>query len=299
MLLIHKTFGGPEELMTEYYMPVVRNSVYNSAALMSSEGSYTTLKAQFSQWARDQLENGLYETEEYTETVLDTARRIEEVRRFVRIRRDTVTNEPLRQPPPLKPYGLTVTQFTLREPWYDSTIIGLIDQKRKYRVETSVAEATAEQARQEKLTATADGLKKKTQAEYEAMTDAAKIITAARKDSTVTVTRARQELEIAMQVYEQAEAEADATIALAKGQAERRHKILAANNALEARVEAYETIWGFYKEALKHMRLSPEVAVSGAVADGIPPGYAFMQALDEQIKADLGLDLDTEIDAEP
>jgi len=291
MVLLHQTFGSADEVMKEIYMQTVRNSVYNAAALMSSEESYTTKKAQFSQYARDQLEHGLFETEEVTQVVLDTLKKTKEERKFVRVKTDT-SGFPLRQKALLKEYSVAVVQFTLREPWYDSTIIELISKKREYRNDAIVAEANADKARQEKLTVIANGEKNRTEAEFKAKTEMAQTLARAVKDSSVTVTQAQQQLDVAIQEYEQTKASADAAIALAQGEADRRKKNLAANNALEPRLIAYKEILGFYQEALKHCRLSPDVTTTSAFGAGSAPmGISLMEAIDEQVRKDLGLEL--------
>ncbi len=54
LLKLHQEFGTPKSLMNELFIQGVKQAVYNTSLLMSSEESYTN-KSLFPQWTLDQL----------------------------------------------------------------------------------------------------------------------------------------------------------------------------------------------------------------------------------------------------
>ena len=290
MILLHQMFGGHDALMEELYIQAVKQAVYNTSQLMSSEESYTN-KSLFPQWTRDQLQAGVYKTEEYTETFVDTLRSTTETRKSVRILYDSAGNE-IRNEPVLQHFGINITQATIREPSYDQNILNLISEKRKFEVEITVAEAEADEARQKKLTVIEDGKKQVTEAEYEARRKMEKEVEAAKKDKTVAVTQANKRLAVAEQMFLAEKARADGLIAQAQGEAEKRRKVKSADNALVARTQAFEEIMSYYRDAYTKISWSPRIATSSALsADGLPPAYLSLTKIAGVVQSDLGLDL--------
>lgn len=291
ILKIHQIFGSPAKLMHELFMQAVKQAVYATSQLMSSEEAYTK-GAQFPQWVQDQLMFGVYKTEEAIENIKRPDGTVD-VRRYVRIKRDAA-NVPMRNEPVLEEFHITVPQATCKEPGFDETIQKLIQEKRQYEQDISVAEATATTAQQEKLTAIESGKTDVMKARYAALKALSKAVESARKDSTVWVTNAEQALEVAKASYAQSRDAADGQIAEAEGAAARRAANKSADNALLARVEAYQQILGFYEEAWAKVpwnewQYAPES--TAMTSDGIPYVYATMLRTAALVQKDLNLDL--------
>ena len=60
-----------KDLEQKLVLPVVRNALRLTANLMSARESYSEQRADFVFWTWDQVQNGLYETEEETRKVVD------------------------------------------------------------------------------------------------------------------------------------------------------------------------------------------------------------------------------------
>ncbi len=291
MLILHQDFGGPKDLMDELYIQAVKQSVYNTSLLMSSEESYTN-KSLFPQWTLDQLQNGVYKTEEFNIEVVDVITGDIENRKAVRILRDDLGN-PIRNEPVLLKYGITISQATIREPEYDKNILNLIREKRRFEVAISVAAADAAKASQEKLTVIEDGKKMVTEAEYEAKRKMEKAVEEAKKDKVVAITQANKKLIMAEQKYLAEKSNADGLIAQNKGEAEKRRKIKEADNALVMRTEAFKEIMDYYKVAFQKIKWSPQIATSSAATgpSGLPPAYESYLKISDIVLKDLNLDL--------
>lgn len=291
MLKVHQIFGTPKELMDELYIQAVKRSVFTTSLLMSSEESYTN-KSLFPQWTLDQLQNGVYQTEEYRIAITDEITQEIETRKAVRILRDE-HNNPIRNEPVLNQFGITISQATIREPEYDRNILNLIKKKRSFEVAITIAEADAEKASQQKLTVIEDGKKMVTEAEYEARKKMQKAIEEARKDKTVALTLASKDLIVSEQNYLAEKSKADGLIAQAKGEADRRKKVKEADNALVARAEAFEDIMGFYQNAFTKISWSPRIATSSSAMgeNGLPPAFESFIKISEVVRQDLNLNL--------
>ncbi|MCK5125739.1 MAG: hypothetical protein KAR42_05745 [candidate division Zixibacteria bacterium] len=291
MLILHQDFGGPNQLMEELFIQAVKQSVYNTSLLMSSEESYTN-KSLFPQWTLDQIQNGVYKTEAYKIDVTDEITGDIEQHKAVRILRDELGN-PIRNEPVLLKYGITISQSTIREPQYDKNILNLIREKRRFEVAISVAVADADKASQEKLTVIEDGKKMVIEAEYIAKRKMEKAVEEAKKDKIVAITQAQKVFVVAEQNYLAEKNNADGLIAQAQGEAEKRRKIKEADNALVARTEAFKEIMGYYKNCFQKISWSPQIATSGSALgpQGLPPAYESYIKVSEIVRKDLNLDL--------
>lgn len=293
MIRVHEIFGGPDALMRELYIPLINEVVFKSSQLLSSEESYTN-KARFAQLTVDQLENGIYETEEYLIISVDSATGKTDVQKKVRIKRDE-NGAPARLSgiPSLKAYNIQVTQNVIREPSYGKNITDLISEKRKFENDIAVAEADAEKANQQKLTVIANGKKRVTEAQYAAKQVMAEKVEGAKKDKTVAVIRAEQRLEVSKQQYLVAQRQADGKILQITGEAEKRRKVKQADNALLARTEAFQEIIGYYQGAFTKVSWSPRIATVSALTgrDGLPPAFNSFNKVAELVMKDLGLTL--------
>ena len=290
MIRIHETFGTPAALMEQLYMQAVKGAVYSTSQLMSSEEAYTQ-KARYSQLVSEQLQDGIYKTEEYIEYYRNDEGE-QEHRKRVRIMRDK-NAVPLRNEPVLREFGIEITQGVIREPEYEGAIVALIDKKRKFEVDINVAIADVEKAQQEKRTAIAEGNKDVTTARYQAEKAKIKAVAEADKDKTVKLTRANEQLLSAQQEFNEARSWADGRIALAKGEAQRRRDVLAADNALEKRLAAYTEIMPMVIRAWQKKRWTAEIAntEAGIVSENnLPVPVESLFELENRVRADLGLE---------
>ncbi len=290
MIRIHETFGTPEALMEQLYMQAVKGAVFATSQLMSSEEAYTQ-KSRYSQLVSEQLQDGIFKTEEFIEYYINDEGNQEE-RKRVRIKRDE-NNVPLRNEPVLREFGIEITQGVIREPEYEGAIVTLIDNKRKFEVDINVAIADVEKAQQEKRTAIAEGNKEVTTAQYMAEKTKIKMVAEAEKNKTVNLTEATQQLLSAQQEYAEATSWANGRIALARGEAQRRREVLAADNALEKRLQAYSEIMPLIVSAWQKQTWTANVAntKAGMVSENnLPLPVESLLELERQLRADLGLE---------
>lgn len=85
-------YANYHDLEQKLILPVVRNGMRLTANLMSARESYSEKRADFVFWAWDQIQNGLYETEEETRKVVDPVSGQEVTKTFKIIRRQENEN---------------------------------------------------------------------------------------------------------------------------------------------------------------------------------------------------------------
>ena len=193
--LVHKKFRSFDKLIEAGMVPTIKEAVILTAALMSSGESYTTKRAIFSEWARDQVSHGTYLTADIVKEEKDpkTGHVIE--KNLVVIRKEGETK--LRNENPLERYGITLKQFQITSIRYESDTENLIKVKREALQKTIVAKISAERAIQERLAAEEFGKKNVKVAEYEALIKKKKAEVAAEEEKAVAVIMAERKLAVA------------------------------------------------------------------------------------------------------
>ena len=70
-LIVNHGYRSYADVEQKLILPTVRNALRSTANLMSARESYSEKRLDFINWARDQIQNGLYSTEETTRRVTD------------------------------------------------------------------------------------------------------------------------------------------------------------------------------------------------------------------------------------
>jgi len=283
--------GDPfKAFFEECVQQVVKKALVTTAALISTEQSFTSHRAQYSEMARDQVINGVYIVGVDKKTVYDSTKGQWELVLTAVIMEDA-NGMPQREPSYFHELGVSVPQFTINDFKYKGDIESKIKESRDFQTQIQAAEANAQKAEQKKKTAKDTGERDVTKAKYTASELKMTATTLARKDSSKAVINAQRDLDVALQDLEAAKENATGMIALARGESEARRNILAADGALVIKKEAYEKIMGFWTDALKVHSLVEKVGVASGGGVQVPRAYALYQAIDLDIQKQLGLNL--------
>ena len=124
---------------------------------MTSEESYSGGKAELSQLALDQLQNGIYLTESEEVEVVNPITSQVTTERIVRVKLDKDGNR-MRKSNTLASYGIEVTQLFFPDDFaYETKILEQIGNVRDAQMKATAAFARAEAAAQDEKTAAAEG----------------------------------------------------------------------------------------------------------------------------------------------
>lgn len=278
---IHQKFRNQDALVQETIMQVISEAVRLSAALMSTEESYTTKKAEFSQLALDQATKGIYQTEAKDEPVKDPKTGEIIHRQTVVIQKDSKGLE-LRKAPPLEQYGIKITQFVIGDTDYDDKVDAMIATKQEAMQKTVSAKANAEKAVQDRLTAEEEGRKNVAIAKYEQEVSKQK-----------AVTQAEQELEVAKLRRAAAEMEKASLIAKGEGEGTYKRLVMQADGALTQKLAAaieINKVWADASAKTQHP-LTPSIVMGGGASTSGNAMQQMMELVSLKAARDLSVDI--------
>jgi hypothetical protein len=290
--LIHRHFRGHNNLINTCLRPLVEESVILSAAMMSSEESYTTKRSLFSQLARDQISHGIYLTEQEETRVTDPVTGEDTISYAVVIKRDPKTKLPMRKENPIEKYGIQMSQFVIKEIDYEKDVVVQIKVKRQALQATIKAKAEAIKAVEQRKTAEEVGLKNVSVSKYGALETKEQAIVDAKRQLEVAVKEAEQRRNVAKLQAQQAEKELEAATLRAKAEYEVARKRLAADGAVKLKGEYYLKIVEAWTDAFQSASqgLVPEIGGSSST-NGITIAYSIMQEIVKKLSKEFGVTL--------
>ncbi len=327
--LIHKKFRSFDNLLGTVVMPTIKESVILTASLMSSGESYTTRRAIFTEWARDQLNKGIYVTEEVSEDDKGSNSGIELDRSVVRIKMED--GKRLRNESPLARYGIKFKQFQITDIRYEAETENIIKTKREALQQTIAAKIAGERAVQERLAAEEVGKKEVKIAEYKALIKKKRAEVEADQEKQVAVINAQRKLEVgkitkdqeiriakkkveieklqkAKAIIEAAKehevaklhmksAEFDKKTSILEGQGlgEKKKLLYEADGALQQKLDAYVKVMTVLAKELGKQKWVPDITMNGG--EGASDGNAaagFMNLWMMKTAKDLGVEMTTD-----
>jgi len=260
----HKTYN---DVQNKLILPHVRNSLRLTANLMSARESYAEKRTDFLYWAADQIQNGIYQTEEETKKVKDPISGEEVTRTVKKIKEDPNTKLPMRQMNPLEGTGIKLVNFEIKAFEYAEKVKEQIATQQEALMAVATSRARAQEAEQDKLTIEAQGEAKVAKARYLELEKKATAVVQAERDKEVAETHAAKKLEVAKLEKKAAEQEKQRDILLGQGKAEKKRLIMQADGALKQKLEAVVAIHKNYADAYSTRKV-PNVYMAGGGESG-------------------------------
>jgi regulator of protease activity HflC (stomatin/prohibitin superfamily) len=241
----HKTYKDVQEKLIK---PTLRNVLRSTANLMSARESYSEKRLDFTNWARDQIEKGVYQTKEETKQVEDLVTG-EKTWKLVKTILTDGSGKPLHEDNPMLGTGIELKNFEIKSFVYEKKVQTQISAQQEARMAVETAKAEAEKAKQGELKAIAEGKMKVATAKYEKEQDKVRAVVEAQKDKEVFELNAARDKNVAVIAGEQrkevatldrdaAKLKKEELILLGQGEAERKKLVLAADGALEQKLKA-------------------------------------------------------------
>ncbi len=239
-MALHRDFKRFEAIKNDLMRQVVTEALMQTAPLMRAEDSYSTRRSEFTDIAENQIVVGIFETisKRFKEKDADGN---EFIVAEVNIAKNDKGEPIVRKDSPLKQYGIEVIQFVVKDIDFDQTIDALIAKKKEAEQQKVVAQANAERAKQDAITAREQGAARI--AEEKANQEVEKI-----KEVTI----AQKEFEVSKLARQKANEDAQADIVKGKALAEvNRLKVQAGLTPLEKATLDKETKIGIAAELAK------------------------------------------------
>ena len=204
---LHRDYTSFKNVMNDLILRNVQEALAQSATLMVAEDSYSARRAEFSDIAKQQLERGIFKTEtKNIDSIDETGTKFK--KRIIEVIYDKDGYPIVQKESLLKHYEVEILQFVVNDFEYDSKINELIAKKKEAEQIKIVAAAVAERAKQDALTAEAEGSAKIAQAKAEAEVQKMRDVIEAQKRAEVAKLAAQQAKFEAEKIKAQGEAEA-------------------------------------------------------------------------------------------
>lgn len=287
MLNIHNAHKTPEHLVSNRLMPYTRECLQSSAQLQTVEYNYGGGRAQLAQDYLDQLQNGAYLLEVKEVNIKDSVSG-EFKTTYKSFQKKDSEEKLLRKYSSIKEYSISVADAQITDYEYSTLVKEMINKNIESVTRASVSRQNLVTAQQEALTAKAAGERELVTIEYEK-----------KKEQTAHVVAAQTQVELAKQdlikqeiARQAAEKEAAKIKTLADAEAYSKQKIMAADGALEKKLNAWVTAQEFWANAFSKYQgnIVPQIS-TGSGANGGNAAVQFMEIMGMRAARDLNLDL--------
>lgn len=206
ILQLHQDFRSYDAVQAQLIRPVVEAVLIQTATMFSSEEIYSTRRADFVDLINQQIKLGIFATT-YNETMKKDEDGNTFLQRSMSVRRNDADQPFISEASTFQRYGIELVQLVLSDIDFDDKTDELIAKRKEAEQERIVAKSKAERAKQDAVTAEAQGKANVAIAEAAALVE-----------KKTAVIAAEREKEVAQQEALKAEEEKKAIVA--RGQAE-------------------------------------------------------------------------------
>lgn len=287
-------------------LPTLRRSMVLTANQMTAKESYAEKRAAFIADSWDQVQNGVYVMKDVTEKVKDEVTG-KEVTRTSKVHVVDANGVRMREKSPFDGLGITLANFEVKSFIYEDKVKQQISTQQQAIMDVQTAKANALKAEQDSITTQKLGeaavmkakyveeegkIKAEVNAQKEAsvaVISAQKLVDVATKEKEQALVAANRNKEVAVVELEAAKLEKQRQIELGTGESERRKMILAADGALDKKLEALVNINGKWADAFSKRQV-PGVIMGGG-HNGDNDAVGFMEILGAKAAKDLQVEL--------
>jgi len=282
---IQKYFGSPEGVIAKGVSKMVDSAVYMSGPLMSSTESSAERRAELVQIINDQAQNGVYVTTTETVQITDQITNEKKMVTIVKIAKDEKGLPKRQQGSILDEYGIKLQPVAIKGIDYDGVVEKQIAQRQDATTSVQISKAAALRAQQDAITAEAQGQANAAKAKWEQETIKAK-----------EVTLAEQKLRVAELAAKEAEQYKRKQILEGEGDAEKKKLVMAADGALQPKLDALIKINEVWAENFGKFQGSmvPSVNMGGNTGgSAVTNAQTFMELMTAQAAKALSVDVST------
>lgn len=277
MRKLHTEFRSQEAIEQALVKTTLEKSIYMTGPLMSSKESYAEKRNDLLSFIEDQAINGVYKTITREVKVKDELSNSEKTTAIVEIA--TANGSQIRQErSPIKSYNLTLQALSINSIDYDKVVEAQIASQQQAIMQVQTAMANSKKAEQDAITAEMQGKAAATKAKWDQEVTKAQLVTKAESDLAVQELSTKQAA-----LYKQQQ------ILEGEGEAAKKKLIMAADGALDKKLEAWVTSEKYKWDAFAKFQgnLVPQVQTGNS--NGSSNGLNYMEVLGANAALDLGL----------
>ena len=279
IIKIHKQFRSAEGVEKAAVVKMMDAATYLSGPLMSSTESAGERRAELVNVINDQAERGVYVTRVNFVNKVDDLTKEVQTTRETEIQR-TADGKPRRQQGSiLQEFNIKLQPISIKNLDYDDVVKKQIKDRQQSTTAVQLAIAQALKAKQDAITSEENGKASATEAKWAQETIKAKM-----------VTEAEQKRDVAKLAQEEAEFYKSQQILIGQGDAERKRLVMAADGALDPKLQAYIKVQGYWADAFAKYQgnMVPQTVMGGS---GPQTSAGNAQALVELLTAKTAKDL--------
>jgi regulator of protease activity HflC (stomatin/prohibitin superfamily) len=283
-------YGTFASLQHDLIRPVYEKSIYMTGPLMSSKESASEKRPMLISYIEDQAARGVYATKQSEVREKDALTGQEKTKTIVEIQKDEKTGLIGRvEESPLKQFGIKTFNLSINKVKYDDAVEKQIQQQQDAIMQVQTAIAKSKTAEQDALTVEKQGQAIAAKAKWEQEAIKSK-----------EVTKAEMVKDVAKLEKEAAEFTKAKLILEGEGEARKRELVMAADNALDAKLATYERVMKGAFESLSKQKLVPDTlfvsgsGTGGANQMGGSNAMTLIDILTAKTARDLSLDIGTE-----
>jgi regulator of protease activity HflC (stomatin/prohibitin superfamily) len=281
LMRIFQQYRTQEAVEQQLVRPVTQKAIYMTGPLMSSTESAAERRNELLQLIEDQIENGIYLTRTTQLEEEDPITKEKRRRNVAEIVKDKDGNVVRAAESPIKDFCIKTFNLTINEVRYDKEVEQQIQQQQQAIMAVRIAMANAQRAEQDARTVAEQGKADAARAKWEQEKENATIVAKAEGEKKQATLRAE-----AAKFYKEEQllkAEADAGY---------RAKIMAADNALEKRLEAYVETQKIWAAAVANYKGNwvPAISSSGGGSGAGSGMQTLVDMLSLKTARELGID---------
>lgn len=303
---LYRTYRTSDAVQRELVGQNIGKAVYMVGPLMSSKESYSDRRNELISDIEDQAINGIYKTVPKDVEVDDPITQAKKWVRAVEVQKDKTGTVLRQEVSPVQRFGVHLYNLAITNIRYDDVVEKQIEAQQQAIMQVQTAMAKSREAEQQALTIAKQGEAKAAEARWEQETIKAREVTKAQQEAAVMQTNAERDKKVAelgaerdKNVADLARQSAEFTkaqqIALGQGEAERKKLAMAANGALELKLNAWLEAQKFWANSLSNYRgnLVPLMVTGGGGGAATQSnGFnTFMELIGAKQAADLVLDM--------
>ena len=292
---LHTKYGSQEAIERSLVTPTIDKVIYMTGPLMSSKESSAERKTDLIRYIIDQVEHGVYRTRQKETLVEDVLKAGDKKKAMVAdlsIKDGQVERQ---EDSALTEFGIKIVNFAPSDLQYDPEVLAQIKRQQEITMQVQTAMAQAGEAAQRKITVEAEGQAEVMRAKYAKEIEKIQAVTQAQKDREVGTLQAQKELEVATLAAKSAEQYKRQQVLIGEGDAERKRLVMAADGALQQKIDAWVTAQQHYAAAIQNYRGNwvPSIVMGGQAGQaGVGSGaLELIELLKAKTAKDLSLDL--------
>ncbi len=288
---IHTKYGSQDAVQRQLVEKITGTAVYLSGPLMSSRESFSEKRNDLVRYIEDQIQNGIYRTQQREVRVKDAITNTEKTQTVVEIVLGKSGLPERQEAPVLSRFNIKPFGFTIKRMPYDSQVEKQIQQQQQITMDVQTAIADSKKAEQRTLTVTEQGKANAAEAKWKQEQVKATAVVTAEQEKAVAILDGEKERDTAKLKNEAANFYKQEQIARGEGDAAYRRLVMQANGALELKLVTYERVMNKFAEEFGKQKWVPEVQMGVPASGSGNSAQTMIDALSVKAMRDLGLDI--------